>query len=551
MTEGDGTMSFGKTPEEQSEKLSFRQTVSGLSATLTAATTDTSTERSRLFAHQNHVVAEVTATFNGAATDGLRVRLLEYFTTTSVTTSPTSGNEGTIAVSAGNTVKQTFHFEVLAPYYQIELRNLDAAQSITSIAVNVIESPINVDLTDGPSAYMHYFDGSAWKTQGQVATEATLAEISANLGDETDVAAAGTGVANVIQLLKQSEINLTAIKTAVEIMDDWDESDRAKVNPIAGQVGIAANAGIMDALTTRVTIATDDTHFGMVGAAADVDGILHAQQRYIGEAIDTLETTANAIQTAVEIMDDWDEANRAAVNLIAGQVAVTGGAGAVAANTPRTTLASDDPAVIALQTIDDWDATHDGAGTLSADGPQLIIEAVDFDGAAFPNTATEGRPIRLKGLLSGVLPVFPVSEDGSQSPYDSINNANNVQEITPALLTQQKLTAITQLTAPGDTAEILVNNYGVYGYTFTVATIDTNVIVQLEGSIDESNYATLPIDNTVVTNVAIANNQMTITANGTYVIYSSAPMIDVRFDWVSEAGGAAATIDPDFFGRRK
>lgn len=48
-------------------------------------------------------------------------------------------------------------------------------------------------------------------------------------------------------------------------------------------------------------------------------------------------------------------AGRLAVNLIVGQDGVTAGAGAVAANTPRVTHASDDPAVTALQVMDDWD----------------------------------------------------------------------------------------------------------------------------------------------------------------------------------------------------
>jgi hypothetical protein len=134
--------------------------------------------------------------------------------------------------------------------------------------------------------------------------------------------------------------------------------------------------------------------------------------------------------------------------------------------------------------------------------------------------------------------------------HDSINNAERTQEINPFLAIQQEITGITQLTAPGDTAEVLVNNYGVYGYTFTVASIDTNVIVNLEGSIEQSNYAELPLKNTAVTTGAISSNRMTITANGTYVIYSDAPMKDVRFNWVSESGGTAATIDTDFFGRR-
>lgn len=46
--------------------------------------------------------------------------------------------------------------------------------------------------------------------------------------------------------------------TSVQIMDDWDESDRAKVNMIVGQAGIAAGSGVVGATVPRVTIATDD-----------------------------------------------------------------------------------------------------------------------------------------------------------------------------------------------------------------------------------------------------------------------------------------------------
>lgn len=294
-------MLFGKgVQEEIFEKLSFQRAVVGLATTLAAGIADSSNERNLPFALQTKISVEATVTFNGAATDGARIRIYEYFTTGSPATEPS--NEGTIPVSAGDTVIQTFHFEIRSPYYTIEVMNLDGAQSLTSISVVVIEYNEPVAMQTPLDAHLMYHDATAWKRQGEIATEATLTEISANLGDETDVAAPGTGVANVIQLLKQAEIRLN-------VLDDWDESDRAKVNPIAGQAGIAANAGAMSALTTRITIATDDTHFGAVGAAADVDGVLHGQQRYIGEAV-------NDIKNAVEIMDDWDDgSDRANVNL--------------------------------------------------------------------------------------------------------------------------------------------------------------------------------------------------------------------------------------------
>lgn len=59
--------------------------------------------------------------------------------------------------------------------------------------------------------------------------------------------------------------------TALQIMDDWDESDRAKVNIIAGQVGVQGGSGVVTALTQRVALATDvalpagEAHIGAVG----------------------------------------------------------------------------------------------------------------------------------------------------------------------------------------------------------------------------------------------------------------------------------------------
>jgi len=44
---------------------------------------------------------------------------------------------------------------------------------------------------------------------------------------------------------------------ALQIIDDWDESDRAKVNPIVGQAGVQGGAGASTATTQRVAIATD------------------------------------------------------------------------------------------------------------------------------------------------------------------------------------------------------------------------------------------------------------------------------------------------------
>lgn len=44
---------------------------------------------------------------------------------------------------------------------------------------------------------------------------------------------------------------------SLSVLDDWDESDRCKVNPIAGQAGVAGGSGVTGATVQRVVLATD------------------------------------------------------------------------------------------------------------------------------------------------------------------------------------------------------------------------------------------------------------------------------------------------------
>lgn len=45
--------------------------------------------------------------------------------------------------------------------------------------------------------------------------------------------------------------------TSLSVIDDWDESDRAKVNPIVGSAGVQGGSGGVSASTQRVVLATD------------------------------------------------------------------------------------------------------------------------------------------------------------------------------------------------------------------------------------------------------------------------------------------------------
>ncbi len=95
-------------------------------------------------------------------------------------------------------------------------------------------------------------------------------------------------------------------------------------------VDAVAGAGAVGTGVQRVTLASDDPAVAVLG---------------------TIDTDTGNIVTAIQIMDDWDESDRAKVNIIAGQAGVAAGAGSVGATVPRVTLASDDPGVAKLNSI--------------------------------------------------------------------------------------------------------------------------------------------------------------------------------------------------------
>lgn len=127
---------------------------------------------------------------------------------------------------------------------------------------------------------------------------------------------------------------------SLSVLDDWDESDRAKVNPIVGQAGVAGNTGLVGATTQRVTLATDvalptgTNSIGQVTANAGTN---------LNTSALALESGGNlaAIAASASVLDDWDESDRAKVNPIAGQAGVQGASGVVTALTQRVVLATD------------------------------------------------------------------------------------------------------------------------------------------------------------------------------------------------------------------
>lgn len=156
--------------------------------------------------------------------------------------------------------------------------------------------------------------------------------------------------------------------------------------------------------------------------------------------------------TSLAILDDWDESDRAKVNLIVGQAGISAGAGAVAANTPRLTLASDDPAVALLGTID-----ADTGSIVTA--VQLIDDAVYTDGSGTPSKGiavmgTDGTNPQLISVTAAGVVNVAAAQSGT---WNITNISGTVSLPTGASTLAEQQTQSTHLSAIKTAVETIDN----------------------------------------------------------------------------------------------
>ena len=131
--------------------------------------------------------------------------------------------------------------------------------------------------------------------------------------------------------------------------------------------------------------------------------------------------------TALEIIDDWDEADRCAVNLISGQVGVSGGSGVVGAATVRVTLATDvslpAPGTTATSLGKAEDAAHTSGDTgIAALAVRRDAKAVGAgtDGDYATINTTANGDVRVDGGQAYVITVAPTVTAGPYTADDII-----------------------------------------------------------------------------------------------------------------------------------
>lgn len=176
-------------------------------------------------------------------------------------------------------------------------------------------------------------------------------------------------------------VSITAGAGTTIAADDIGGVQHQRVKLSLGADGAATDAlggaGAVASGVQRVTLASDDPAVAVLGAAADAVAV-QADVGTISAKLRLVTAQLYQIMTAAQIIDDWDETDRAKVNIIAGQAGIAAGAGAVSASTPRVTLASDAPAPV---------AGYSAEVTLTRTNDTNVYAANDVIGAATGSTA--------------------------------------------------------------------------------------------------------------------------------------------------------------------
>lgn len=274
--------------------------------------------------------------------------------------------------------------------------------------------------------------------------------------------------------------HLDGVEGLLTTIDADTSNISTKIDTLAGAVaGTEVQVDVLTMPSVTVTATNLDIR-DLTFAADKVDAsgsVLGAGTNNIGDvdvlssALPTGAATLAEQQTqtaSLSVLDDWDETDRAKVNIIAGQAGITAGAGAVAANTPRITHASDDPVTVALQIMDDWDnGASDGASV---------------SGDVAHDSADAGEPVKIGGKGLSADPTAVATADRVNALFDLLGK----QVVLPYAIPESAVSGAitTAMTGTTSTSLVAAPGSGLRNYITTIivsnahATVGTDVIIQ-------------------------------------------------------------------------
>lgn len=214
---------------------------------------------------------------------------------------------------------------------------------------------------------------------------------------------------------------------------------------------------------------------------------------------------------------------------------IAAGAGNCTDGTPRVTIAGDDANIaaikVAIQLIDDIIAAGVAkanvttiAGVAPSVAGKFDIKAADADLVGVGATTDSASTVGGTGSLNAKSRLLTTLIDAIKTSVE--------------LRSTKVENTWTQLTAPGTTAT--VSTIGVYHHTvqYVIASINANIVARVEGSLDGTSWF----------NLDDQGYDITVVSNGTYMVQYDGLFKYVRFNFVSESGGTAATIDAKYLG---
>ena len=236
--------------------------------------------------------------------------------------------------------------------------------------------------------------------------------------------------------LNCTEASASAIKAAVEIIDNCIAGSEAQVDVVAalpagtnllGKVGIdqvTANAnevvvksitagdnniGNVDVVTLPALVA-GSANIGDVDVLTVPAPLSTTGAGTVATALRTTLGSDDPAVTALQLLDNSVDGNYLNVNNNIAGTDVAAGAGAVNAQTQRVIHASDDPVTTAIQIMDDWDAAASDACSVAGDTAHDAADAGEpvkighknklFDGSA-PGTTVSAENDRVDSIADG------------------------------------------------------------------------------------------------------------------------------------------------------
>lgn len=283
----------------------------------------------------------------------------------------------------------------------------------------------------GVGAFGHVYDGSTWDRMPGTSADGVLV----NLGSNNDVTVTGSVTANAGTNLNTSLLalesggNLAGAATSLAVIDDWDESDRAKVNIVAGQAGVTAGAGAVAANTPRVTLASDDPGVALLTTIDGDTGTIATHAATLAGAVSGTEMQVDVLtMPSVTIVDGGSSITVDAPVGTPVFVRLSDGASAI------TTLP------VSLASVPSHAVTNAGTFAVQVDGTALTrltdIETNTDSGAVVGNgTAATAQRVTLANDSTGTVTVTQGTATNLKSQAEAYQGGSAVGAANPLQVT--------------------------------------------------------------------------------------------------------------------